>query len=198
MGFYDPEEIDPSLIEHGPESDLYVSFVATKLEVLTQDYRQALDYYTKASDLRPKYHVVWRNLADCYAILGDTKRATETYGKAAESLSAALQINPRPADDWIYLAFYHAKLGRTAESEADLTTASEKGTASLHAQLVKAEALALQGRKEEALSLVLAGLDHGLSTVDVELALDLKEVRADARYRRRIAQIGQQKPANQQ
>ncbi|MGA2600813.1 MAG: protein kinase [Bryobacteraceae bacterium] len=163
-----------------------------------KDYRQALDYYTKASDLRPKYHVVWRNLADCYAILGDTKRATETYGKAAESLSAALQINPRPADDWIYLAFYHAKLGRTAESEADLTTASEKGTASLHAQLVKAEALALQGRKEEALSLVLAGLDHGLSTVDVELALDLKEVRADARYRRRIAQIGQQKPANQQ
>jgi hypothetical protein len=62
--------------------------------------------------------------------------------------------------------------------------------------LVKAEALALLGRKEEALRLVLDGFDHGLSTVDVELALDLKEIRADSRYRRRSAQSGRPEPAN--
>jgi tetratricopeptide (TPR) repeat protein/tRNA A-37 threonylcarbamoyl transferase component Bud32 len=156
-----------------------------------KDYRQALDDYAKARDLRPKSDAAWRNLADCYTMLGDTAQALESYGMAAEALSAALRTNPRPADSWLYLAFYHAKLGRKAEAEADLQTAGQKGGVSLQAQLVKAEALALLGRKEEALRLVLDCLDHGLSTVDVELALDLKEVRADARYRRRSAQNGQ-------
>jgi hypothetical protein len=43
------------------------------------------------------------------------------------------------------------------------------------------------GRKEEALDLVLKLIDQGLSVADVELALDLKEVHADPRYRRHIA-----------
>jgi tetratricopeptide (TPR) repeat protein/tRNA A-37 threonylcarbamoyl transferase component Bud32 len=161
-----------------------------------KDYRQALDYYSRARDLRPKIDAAWRNLADCYTMLGDTARALESYGMAAEILSAALRTNPRPADSWLYLAFYHAKLGRKAEAEADLETAAQKGGASLQAQLVKAQALAVLGRREEALRLVLDGLDRGLSTVDVELALDLKEVRADPRYRRRSAQNGQQEPTN--
>ena len=34
--------IDPELIEHGPESDLHAAFVATRLEVMTKSYREAL------------------------------------------------------------------------------------------------------------------------------------------------------------
>jgi tetratricopeptide (TPR) repeat protein/tRNA A-37 threonylcarbamoyl transferase component Bud32 len=161
-----------------------------------KDYRQALDYYTKARDLRPKSDGAWRNLADCYTMLGDAAAALESYRMAAETLGAVLSTNPRSPDSWLYLAFYHAKLGRKAEAESDLQTAAQKGGASLQAQLVKAEALALLGHHEVALRLVLDCLDHGLSTVDVELALDLKEVRADARYRRRIPQNGPQAPAN--
>ena len=154
------------------------------------DYRQALDYYAKARDLRPQNHVLWRNLADCYTLLGDNSGAMESYKMAAETLSASLQANPRPPGNWLYLAFYQAKLGHKAEAEAALKTAATKGPAGVQAQLVEAQALALLGRKEEALRLVLDCLDHGISTVDVDLALDLREVRDDARYRRRIAQLG--------
>jgi glycyl-tRNA synthetase beta chain len=45
------QSIDPALIEHGPEFDLHVAFVATRLEVLTQSYREALE---SIAALRPK------------------------------------------------------------------------------------------------------------------------------------------------
>jgi len=35
--------IDPELIEHGPEADLHFAFVATRVEILTQNYSQALE-----------------------------------------------------------------------------------------------------------------------------------------------------------
>jgi tetratricopeptide (TPR) repeat protein len=155
-----------------------------------RDYRQALNYYAKARDLRPQNHGIWRNLADCYTMLGDASRAEESYKTAAKTVQASLDANPRPARDWLYLAFYQAKLGRNAEAESALKTAASKGPAGVQAQLIEAQALALLGRKEEALRLVLNCLDHGISTVDVDLALDLKEVRDDARYRRRVAQTG--------
>jgi tetratricopeptide (TPR) repeat protein/tRNA A-37 threonylcarbamoyl transferase component Bud32 len=151
------------------------------------EYRHALELYEKARDLGPRTPQRWRNIADCYAMLGDRKSELENYAKAAELLSDALQINPRPGASWVTLAFYHAKLGRTAEAESDLKAADERHY-DQRAQFVKAQALAVMGRKEEALQLVLNCLDQGLSAVDVELALDLKEIRADPRYRRRIAQ----------
>ena len=75
-------------------------------------------------------------------------------------------------------------------SESDLSTATTKGALSTQAIFVKAQTLAILGRKDEALQLVIDCLDHGLSTVDVDLALDLNEVREDPRYRNRLAQTG--------
>jgi glycyl-tRNA synthetase beta chain len=43
--------IDPALVEHGPESDLHFAFVATRVEVLTENYREAL---ASIAALRPK------------------------------------------------------------------------------------------------------------------------------------------------
>ena len=45
------QPIDPELIEHGPEADLHFAFVATRVEVLTQNYREALE---SIAALRPK------------------------------------------------------------------------------------------------------------------------------------------------
>lgn len=150
------------------------------------NYQRAIEHYTKALDLNPKNFRTWRNIADCYAMLGDSKRQMESYGKAAETLSEALRVNPKPGRNWVMLAFYHAKLGRRGDAEADLKAAEEHGL-DQRAQFTKAQTLAVLGRKQEALDLVLKCIDQGLSPVDVELALDLKEVRADPRYRRHIA-----------
>jgi glycyl-tRNA synthetase beta chain len=43
--------IDPEVIERGPESDLHAAFVATRLEVMTQTYGEALE---SIASLRPK------------------------------------------------------------------------------------------------------------------------------------------------
>ena len=150
------------------------------------NYQGAVKYYSQALDLNPNNFRTRRNLADCYAILGDSKRAMESYGKAEETLTAALRVNPKPGANWATLAFLHAKLGRRADAEADLKAAEERGL-DQRAQFTKAQALAVLGRKEEALNLVLQCIDRGLSLVDVELAPDLKEIRADPRYRGHIA-----------
>ena len=153
-----------------------------------KNYREALDYYGKARDLAPKDHRAWRNLADCYTMVGDARQSRDAYSNAAEVLSASLSVNPRPAENWVYLAFYHAKLGQRDQAGQDLQNAAQRpGKISAHTQLVKAQAMALLGRKEEALQLVLDCLDQEISTLDVDLALDLADVRADPRYRRRVA-----------
>ena len=65
--------------------------------------------------------------------------------------------------------------------------AAEERGLDARGQFVKAQTLAVLGRKEEALQQVLKCIDQGLSPIDVELALDLKEVRSDPRYRQHIA-----------
>ncbi len=150
------------------------------------NYRKAIEDYGKAIELNPKNHRTWRNLADSYSMFGDSKKQTENYAKAAEILSESLKVNPAPSANWITLAFYHAKLGRTVDSETDLKVADHRGL-DQRGQFTKAQTLAVLGRQQEALDLILKLIDQGLSTVDVDLALDLKQVRANPKYRQRIA-----------
>jgi tetratricopeptide (TPR) repeat protein len=157
------------------------------------DYRTALQYYLKARDLMPRKDETWRNIADCYSMLQDGKRATESYGKAAAILSDALRINPQQGAAWMTLAFYEAKLGRRTQALADLKTAEERGAADVESQFTKAQVLAVLGEKERALQLVLSCMDKGLAKVEVDLALDLGEIREDPRYRRHAARLSSQK-----
>ncbi len=151
------------------------------------DYGKAREYYEQALAIRPSNHRNWRNLADCYAMLGDRAREAESYAKAASVLSAGLKINPRPAGNWMVLAFYYAKSGRRADADASLKQADALGGGDARAQFLKVQALAVLGRRDDALVLLLKCLDQGITPLDVELALDLKELRTDPRYRRRIA-----------
>jgi tetratricopeptide (TPR) repeat protein/tRNA A-37 threonylcarbamoyl transferase component Bud32 len=151
------------------------------------DYRKALEYYEKARDLRPGDSSAWRNIADCLARLGDRAGATENYCKAADLLGAALKENPRPATLWNSLAYYRSKCGRRGDAEAALRTAELQGAAGVQTWFMRVQALAVLGRREEALQLLLKCLDQGLSTLEVDLALDLESLRADPRYRRAIA-----------
>jgi tetratricopeptide (TPR) repeat protein len=126
-------------------------------------------------------------------MLQDGKRATESYGKAAAILSDALRINPQQGAAWMTLAFYEAKLGRRTQALADLKTAEERGAADVESQFTKAQVLAVLGEKERALQLVLSCMDKGLAKVEVDLALDLGEIREDPRYRRHAARLSSQK-----
>src|SRR5262249_5828309 len=109
-------------------------------------------------------------------------KVRESYSKAAELITQSLRNNPQPGRDWMNLAFYEAKLNHRAEAEVAMKSAEERGATSLQVQFKKAQVLALLGRSDEALTLILECMKKGLSKTDVELALDLGALRKDPRY----------------
>jgi tetratricopeptide (TPR) repeat protein len=153
-----------------------------------KNYKNALANYQQAAILDPKYHNVWRDIGDCYAMLGQTALVRENYAKAAHLLSEELQDNPRSGPTWMTLAFYHAKIGDAASAATDIENAERRGASDVESQFMKTQALVLLGKKEDATRLLLTCMDRGLSTVEVDFALDLKDIRKDPRYLSRVAQ----------
>jgi eukaryotic-like serine/threonine-protein kinase len=151
------------------------------------NYKNALANYQQAANLDPKYHMIWRDIGDCYAMLGQPALVRENYAKAARLLSEELQDNPRSGPTWMTLAFYHAKIGDAASAATDIENAERRGAGDVESQFTKVQALALLGKKEDATRLLLTCMDRGLSTVEVNFALDLKDIRKDPRYLARIA-----------
>jgi len=150
------------------------------------NYKNALANYQQAAALDPKYHGVWRDIGDCYAMLGQPALVRENYAKAARLLSEELQDNPRSGPTWMTLAFYHAKIGDAASAASDIENAERRGAGDVESQFMKAQTLALLGKKEDATKLLLACMDRGLSHVEVDFALDLKDIRKDPRYLSRV------------
>lgn len=154
------------------------------------NYLKALENYGKARDLKPSDDLAWRNVADCQAALGNRKAVLENYGKAAEVMGEFLRTNPKKGSAWMTMAFYQAKLGRRAEAEAALEKAAAAGASSLQSQFIRAQALAVLGRKAEATAVLAECERRGLSPVEIELAVDLKEIREDPNWLHRTQQNG--------
>jgi tetratricopeptide (TPR) repeat protein len=172
-------------LKRGPDETAYLGL--GDIAFGAKDYRQALLYYGKARDLDPKNDLVWRNLGDTYAMLGKKNQVKDSYAHAAAVLREVLKANPSSGQEWTTLGFYDAKLGNDADAWEDLRQAERRGATDLESQFTKAQALALLGKQEDALQLVLACLDRGLAPVEINLALDLKDVRLDPRYKQAVA-----------
>jgi tetratricopeptide (TPR) repeat protein len=151
------------------------------------DYRKALAEFIDARNLRPKDDVAWRNIADCYAMLGNRNQTIANYAEAARVLNESLEVNPRRGADWMKLAFYEAKIGHGDRARDALAAAESRGAADLPSQFKKVQVLMLLGEKSEALELLLQCLDRGLMPVEVDMALDLRDLRSEPDYRRRVA-----------
>jgi eukaryotic-like serine/threonine-protein kinase len=180
-------------IERSPNEDAYLTL--GDIAFSDQNYRSSLDNYQRAAALNPNAHLIWRNIGDCYAMLGDPGQVRKNYAKATQLLAATLATNPRSGSDWATLAFYHAKIGDTVNAQADLRNAGIQGATDVESQFMVTQALALLGRKQEALNLLLSCMDKGLSTVEVDLALDLKDIRKDPRYLLHVSKLRAQKPS---
>lgn len=178
-------------LQRSPNEDAYLTL--GDIDFSDKNYRASLDNFERAAALNPNAHLIWRNIGDCYAMLGDPGQVRKNYAKATQLLAASLAINPRNGPAWAILAFYHAKIGDSAQALADLKNAEAQGASDVESQFMIAQALALLGRKDEALNLLLSCIDKGLSTVEVDLALDLKEIRKDPRYLSHVSKSGAQK-----
>jgi tetratricopeptide (TPR) repeat protein len=119
--------------------------------------------------------------------LNKSSQMRECYGNAARVLRDRLMANPSSGADWMTLAFYDAKIGNRSAAEEDLRQAKRHGASDVESQFTKAQALALLGKKDEAVQLVVECLNRGLTPVEIDLALDLKDVRLDPRYKQAVA-----------
>ena len=151
------------------------------------DYKGALNNYNQAAQLRPKSHLTWRNIGDCYAMMGQPAQVRDSYTKAANLLAQVLKNNPRSGPSWMTLAFYHAKIGDAASAATDMATAESRGATDVESQFMKVQTLAVLGKKEDATKLLLVCMNRGLSPAEVNLALDLKDIRKDPRYVSQVA-----------
>ena len=138
------------------------------------DYKKAIEDYGKAIELNPNNVESWRNLADSYAMVGDSeaRRATprrRRFSRYYKGEPKARHQFDRPS------AFYHAKLGRKSVRGRVEDGRSAPASTSEGNSRRRKRSRCLEGGPRRALDLVLKLMDRGLSTVDVDLALDLKK-----------------------
>jgi tetratricopeptide (TPR) repeat protein len=160
-----------------------------------KQYKDALAYYEQSAAIDPKSHKVWRDIGDCYTVLGDEAKVRESYQKAAKFLGDALAANPRSGLRWMTLAFYHAKAGDAAMAAKDMVNAEKYGATDARSKFMRVQALAVLGRKQEALPLLLECIKQGITQSDVDLAIDLRDLRKDPRYLAAVKTPGKQSAA---
>lgn len=166
------------------------------LDFMQSKYNDALTDYGRAARLNPRNHLTLRNMGDCYTVLGNAKMATQYYGRAAQVLSAQLKADPKDGLGWANLAFYDAKLGNRSDAETDMENAKAHiSSGDVASRFMIVQALAVLGRKKEALDLLLWCMDKGLSTSEVDLALDLKDLRNTEAYRAKVKQLKRNRTA---
>lgn len=149
-------------------------------------YNDALKDYQHAGKLDPKNHLIQRNMGDCYFMLGNAAMVRQCYGRAAQLLSAQLETSPQDGFGWANLAFYHAKTGDRAGANADMAKVKALGANDVASRFMIVQALDVLGRKQEALQMLLWCMDKGLSPVEVNLAVDLKDLRSTRAYQERV------------
>ena len=171
-------------LARGENEDAYLALGDMEFE--DGKYSDALAAYIQAGKLDPKNHLIQRNMGDCYAMLGNAAMVKECYGRAARVLSAQLQTNPQDGFGWSNLAFYHAKIGDRAGADADIANAKLHGANDVASRFMIAQALDVMGRKAEALEMLLWCMDKGLSPAEVNLAVDLKDLRSTPAYQERV------------
>jgi serine/threonine protein kinase/thioredoxin-like negative regulator of GroEL len=152
-------------------------------------YNNALADYGHADRLKPGNHLTQRNMGDCYTMLGNAQKAKECYARAAQLLSAALETNPKDGFGWANLAFYHAKIGDPKDAGTDMENAASHGATDVASRFMIVQALDVLGRRKEALDLLLWCMDKGLSPAEVDLAVDLKDLRSTEAYRSKLKNL---------
>ena len=129
-------------------------------------------------------------MGDCYTMLGNAAMVKESYGRAAHLMAASLEVSPKDGLGWANLAFYHAKIGDRASAESDMKNARALETEKdVELPFMIVQALDVLGRKTEARDLLLKCMDNNLTPEEVDLAVDLKDLRNSAEYQSKLKEL---------
>ncbi len=108
--------------------ELNDAFNAGMQALQAKQYDQAIESFTKASELDATQHVVWANLADSYIQLGKTKTAQEqeqAFAKGLDFWTKALSIAPNDAGYHNNYALALATARKFPEAQAELEKAAQ-------------------------------------------------------------------------
>src|SRR5262245_48940570 len=101
----------------------------TGMEALkNQQFEPAIAAFTKASEMDPKQHVVWANLAEATMGLAKSKTGEEQktlMNKGFEAYAKALELKPDDAGYHNNYALALARGGKFPEAQAELTKAAQ-------------------------------------------------------------------------
>jgi len=92
----------------------------------TKQYPAALDAFTKASEMDPKQHVIWGNLAEVHSELAKTKTGAEQHAeleKSIESYNKAVELAPTDAGYHNNMALVYARMKKFPEMQGELDKA---------------------------------------------------------------------------
>jgi tetratricopeptide (TPR) repeat protein len=94
----------------------------------TKQFDAAVGSFVKASELDPKQHVVWAQLAEAYVAQAGTKTGAEqeaTMAKGMEAYGKAMELKPDDAGYHNNYALALAKAKKFTEAQAELTKAAQ-------------------------------------------------------------------------
>ncbi|MDX1983882.1 MAG: tetratricopeptide repeat protein [Bryobacteraceae bacterium] len=94
----------------------------------TKQYDAAVQSFTKASELDPKQHVVWAQLAESYIGVAGSKTGqeqTDAFTKGIEAYGKAMELKPDDADYYNNRGLALAKAKKFEEAQADLEKAAQ-------------------------------------------------------------------------
>jgi tetratricopeptide (TPR) repeat protein len=93
-----------------------------------KQFDAAIAAFTKASEMDPKQHVVWAQLAEAYMQAGSAKTGADQdalYAKGLESYQKAMELKPEDAAYHNNFALALARARKFDEARAELTKAAE-------------------------------------------------------------------------
>jgi tetratricopeptide (TPR) repeat protein len=146
------------------------------------DYAKAVAAYRQVLTLRKQDHITERNLGDALRRLGDEAEARAAYGRSADLVRKALEVNPRDLDLLSTLAVLLAKLGQKSAAIAAADQAAAAGPKDPRVLLRQAQVYTLLGSLDAALTSLDRAVANGVSVSRIEDEEDFEPLRKLPRY----------------
>ena len=141
-------------------------------------YKDAIGLLERAVKVNPKSYQSWGNLGCAYRFSGAPGQSVVPLEKAIELAGSEVLVNPRKADLYAYLGYYHALLGRREVTVSNVERALALAPADRDVLVKCAEAEALLGNAGRAAELVRKALAAGYPLSTLRNSEPLRQVLA--------------------
>jgi len=148
-------------------------------------FEDAASTYNRALELNSSNYLTWGNLAAAYNSIPDKKeKAVETYKHAIEMAEGQLKINPNDCEIISNLAAYNADIGNEKKALNLLTRSLKIAPDDIQVFYRAATIYEHLGNREKALLWIGKAIENGYSKSEIEHQPELKDLVADARYKK--------------